>query len=680
MAAAFGKPPTPVHASSGLNIAHPPGLLKGASYQDASPTGHTATAATAASAAYPRSVSTAGLSPSDRASPALEKEYKTKPERPKMKLFSKPKSIAISRDKDLDKRDRPLPSPNKMGIYGPSPLPQMYTASTTSLSDPATLGPTSGLYPAGNGSTATLLPPEEVNQPSEKPKHHFLSRQKLKLRDRDDGRHHPSSSSGFSGSTAAPSNTAQSLYTFPPPSPGYTATSFAKTVSGLDILHGGRALREKKREEKASAAAAAAAARDEDLILAMSDWPGSLYSGLGGLASHPGAPKPGGFSLAGGSGLGLVDGTAQINLPGLGLAGMTYDDAWPYLNTKLLALFEGEPLRLPIEGCNKLVLYVFDARDFRIRCINADRRVKSSAHIQRCVQSRTPHTIIEDLHGLLHAGFSSLNSTRRRNFDERLVPSLAELWLAVFGTILPYLQAAFLPLDHEFKGTGPVLGPREASDFWRALPDGSSEMPLAETLDVRRIVLIVFRDLVILSRYNRLQAVFSRLSLASINGSLHVFGSGSDGHPGDRPGTAASLDPGFASYNSQGSTLLNESGGSLGARSRATSNTSSAFGGAPSPAIEPFPSPPAHFTSAPQVSPPSGSYSDPTDSARVTETVGRMLQCVSVLAALRTGDDAQQKMEELAKSLKHNWLGRGRTGRNRKGFVGTKLTGSGGRL
>ena len=262
MAAAFGKPPTPVHGSSGLNIAHPPGLLKRSSDQDASPGGYTATAATAASAAYPRSMSTAGLPPSDRALPGpLEKEHKTKAERPKMKLFSKPKSIAISRDKDLERRDRPLPSPNKMGIYGPSPLPQMYTASTTTLTDAATLGPTSGIYLAGNRSTAPLLSPEDVNPASEKPKHHFLSRQKLKLRDKDDARHHLPSSSATSGSTAAQSNPAQASHIFPPSSPGYTATSFARTVSGLDILHGGRALREKKREEKASAPGPAAAAR-----------------------------------------------------------------------------------------------------------------------------------------------------------------------------------------------------------------------------------------------------------------------------------------------------------------------------------------------------------------------------------------------------------------------------------
>lgn len=50
-----------------------------------------------------------------------------------------------------------------------------------------------------------------------------------------------------------------------------------------------------------------------------------------------------------------------------------------------------------------------------------------------------------------------------------------------------------------------------------------------------------------------------------------------------------------------------------------------------------------------------------------------MLQCVSVLASIQSGDDAQGKMEDLAKALKLNWLGRGRTGRNRRGFVGGRV-------
>lgn len=50
-----------------------------------------------------------------------------------------------------------------------------------------------------------------------------------------------------------------------------------------------------------------------------------------------------------------------------------------------------------------------------------------------------------------------------------------------------------------------------------------------------------------------------------------------------------------------------------------------------------------------------------------------MLQCISVLASVQTGDAAQERIEILSKSLKHNWLGRGRTGRDRRGFVGAKI-------
>ena len=63
------------------------------------------------------------------------------------------------------------------------------------------------------------------------------------------------------------------------------------------------------------------------------------------------------------------------------------------------------------------------------------------------------------------------------------------------------------------------------------------------------------------------------------------------------------------------------------------------------------------------------------DSAKVTETVGRMLQCVSVLVSLQSGDESQEKMGRVGKELKYNWLGRGRTGRQRQGFVGPRRGG-----
>ncbi|KAI4255664.1 MAG: hypothetical protein L6R42_006622, partial [Xanthoria sp. 1 TBL-2021] len=270
----------------------------------------------------------------------------------------------------------------------------------------------------------------------------------------------------------------------------------------------------------------------------------------------------------------------------------------------------------------------------------------------RCVARRTPNIIIEDLRDLLQTGFASLDHSLSIVPEHRMVPRLVDVWLLVFGTILPYVQAVFLPLDLEFKGRGSIMSPREAADFWGADPD-SANAAFGSEFDVRRIVLLSYRDNVILPRHDSLKATFSRLSLESINPSVSLVSESPD--PA-RPSTAASLDPGLSSFNSQGSTLIGD-----GNRSRATSNLSA-------PELPPFASPP--FS---RRHPSSQQEQLDTSSTQVTETVGRMLQCVSVLASVQSRDDSQIKMEALAKELKLNWLGRGRTGRNRRGFVGTRV-------
>ncbi|KAI9871362.1 MAG: hypothetical protein M1830_002987 [Pleopsidium flavum] len=588
--------------------------------------GLTTAATTAANAAFPRHSHISGVvSPSEN---QPEKEQKLKSERSKIKLFSKPKHIAINRDKDQDRNDRPLGSPNKIGPPGPSGLSKTINASTTSLADSTTSG-SSSLYTAPNASTSTLVPLDRlITFEKEKAhKHHFLSRQKHKLKDKDDHHNLPLSSASSNSKPLDP-HAPQSLYSFAPSSP--SAASFAKSMSGLDLRHGGRALREKKKEEKASAAATASASgldtSNRELETSNSEraeWLGS--SSLPSTAGQNlcGAPTASNASIFGGiQSLHGGDALSQTGLQGFGLTGMTPDDAWDFLKAKLLIVFEGEDLRLPVEDFNRLV----------------------SVHIQRCVQKRAPTIIMEDLHELLHTGFSSLEHNLRGIPDERLVPHLVDMWLFVFGTILPYMQAVFLPLDLEFKGHGSIMTSREAAEFWGATLN-SSDDALGNELDVRRIVLVSYRDTVILPRYESLKAIFSRLSLESINAGFDLSSTSPDG---GRPGTAASLDPGLASFNSQDSTLL---GDSEGARSRATSNTSA-------PDFPSFRSP----RSRPVM-----------DSAKVTEMVGRMLQCVSVLASVQSGDDAQDKMEGLSKELKHNWLGRGRTGRNRRGFVGTRI-------
>lgn len=116
-------------------------------------------------------------------------------------------------------------------------------------------------------------------------------------------------------------------------------------MSGLDLRHGGRALREKKKEEKSDAL------RESELSYQNSnDWPGPSSLGSAGATSYLGSTSSGYPSS--------IYGLEAQDLGKYGLNNMTADDAWPFLKAKLLIIFEGEDLRLPVEDFNRLVTYV----------------------------------------------------------------------------------------------------------------------------------------------------------------------------------------------------------------------------------------------------------------------------------------------------------------------------------
>ncbi|KAH7021427.1 HbrB-like-domain-containing protein [Microdochium trichocladiopsis] len=608
-----------------------------------------ANATAAASTVFPKSPVTSPSFP-DQPPPLPDKPAKL--EKSKVKLFSRPKKIETK----SDTREKPLPSPGKIGSALASLQRGNY--STTSLADPSP-----SFYNLANSSSATIRAVESTDKEKEK-KPHFLSRQKHKLTSKDD--YHLPLSSAASNSRPVDPNAPAPLYNFNlPPSPGLNS-NFSKSVSGLDLRHGGRALREKRKEDKLETR------QDNESsfnVGGSNDWAGP--SSLGTIT-------PSFFDS--------VDGTKY------GLNNMSIDDAWPYLRAKLLSIFEGEDLRITIEDLNRVV----------------------TMHIQYCIVRRSAYIIIDDLRDLLSTGFSSLDHTLRKTPEDRLIPALVELWLFTFTSILPYLQAVFLPLDLEFQGCGPLLNGDQARDFWGGVLAASpapgsqpSYEPASSVLDVRRLVLTAYRDKVILPRYDKLKTIFSRLSLEHLPSSFGSLGlqqppplhdgmgslsSSPSDYYGARPGTAMSLDPSNGSYNSSSTTLFGE--GSNPSRSRAISNVSYASGGSDPMSVggsggashRPFtPQAGAGITL--------GSLREQNveDSKQITEMVGRMLQCMSVLASvgnspgsntladpsllstLSGADEGSKMMSELGRLLKLNWLGRGRTGRNRRGMVGGRV-------
>ena len=605
------------------------------------------------------------------------------------KLFSsKPKNIKV--DNMLSGKDQALPSPGKIGIgiHSSQALNRMMMAgSTTSLVDSGTNSSNASLYSSANASTSTLVPPRNDSLPEkkeEKHKHHFLSRQKHKLKDQD-GFALPLSSASSNSKPTNPS-APEPLYSFAPSSPGHSS-SFANSVTGLDLRHGGRHLRRAKKEEKAAAFLDAQLEppyreRNQSFSTERSEWP-SLSSSI---TTTPNMATPGQT---------ISHTTEMLHLgSSFGINGLSPDDAWPLLKARVLLIFEGEDPRPPVEDFNALV----------------------TVHIKRCIHKRSPIILIEDLNELLQTGFGSLDQTLRHVPDDRLIPHLVEMWLVVFTTILPFLQAVFLPLDLEFRGSG-IMTSAQAAEFWGVmLPDEMNtkspehrNIPILGELEVRRITLLMFRDIVILPRYEALMAIFSRLSLENLNAGLESPSpipdgvmSGQQQQQQQRPGTAGSSsgDMAMGSLNStsqssggylESTTSITSSTFAASTRSRATSNTSAgSFSSNPSqhpPTSNPYQLHPLHPTISHLHPPPTTSHSSnynnapsslrqtPMDSTKVTETVGRMLQCVSVLVSLQSSDDAQDKISRLSKELKYNWLGRGRTGRQRQGFVGPRSRG-----
>lgn len=81
--------------------------------------------------------------------------------------------------------------------------------------------------------------------------------------------------------------------------------------------------------------------------------------------------------------------------------------------------------------------------------------------------------------------------------DEKSIPRLVDIWSLLFGKVLPYFEAVFLPLQQEFKGVGTVMSAKESREFFGGMEG---------TLDVRRLVLMSFRDNVVLPLHDRLRS------------------------------------------------------------------------------------------------------------------------------------------------------------------------------
>lgn len=156
------------------------------------------------------------------------------------------------------------------------------------------------------------------------------------------------------------------------------------------------------------------------------------------------------------------------------------DESWALLRSRVLPLFQGEGLRVPVEDLNDLVTMHLN---FKIQ--------------QQNIQA---HDIIQEFKDLTKLGMQKLNnSLQKASNDSKLILRLVELWQFFFSQVLPYWEAVFLPLQLEFEGSGHTLSPQMARDYWATLHENP------ELLSTRRMTLLGFRDWVIIPHIDKLQ-------------------------------------------------------------------------------------------------------------------------------------------------------------------------------
>lgn len=180
------------------------------------------------------------------------------------------------------------------------------------------------------------------------------------------------------------------------------------------------------------------------------------------------------------------------------------DDNWPLICARVLPLFNGEGLRQPIEDLNRLV----------------------STHLRRLIERHEQSHLVEDLTELFDTGTRSLDNNLAALPDEKLVSRLSEIWVFYFSTVLPYLEATFLPItiefanspasyfsdpsslhDQSFAGTGHAT--TASSTSGKATGGRGS---VAGSVSIHSLACKSYRDILILPLHSRLLPIFTTLS------------------------------------------------------------------------------------------------------------------------------------------------------------------------
>lgn len=174
----------------------------------------------------------------------------------------------------------------------------------------------------------------------------------------------------------------------------------------------------------------------------------------------------------------LIPSSVMISGPG------AWNELWQTLCFQVVTLFNSEDPRTMIEEVNENV----------------------SDHVRRCLErspARASDALSKDLYALCTTGISVLNTKLEQiteSDDVRLLESLVDLWKRFHWRILPYLEAFFIPLQTDATLISLTRG-----------GDNPNSSLRTEPINVSRIILMAFRDQLLLTRSERLFMAFVQM-------------------------------------------------------------------------------------------------------------------------------------------------------------------------
>ncbi|CBQ73150.1 conserved hypothetical protein [Sporisorium reilianum SRZ2] len=291
----------------------------------------------------------------------------------------------------------------------------------------------------------------------------------------------------LAGSEAGPSSSSSSSAT------GYYPSSASSSALAAD-RHGSNSV---------SGGAGAGGAMDR---------PG--YSSSPGVGSTLGAPHTPNTQFTGSGTPGNLAGATSPNPAGLTfpIGPGTSSDTWQMICIRVLPLFNGEALRTSIEELNEMV----------------------GLHVRKTLdrgQSHAIESLTLNLMSLTSTGTLTLNSKLQGLEDTRLLLRLVEVWTFFLGQVLPYCEACFLPFhtdptlrslvaassSYGVSGSSNVGSFSTSTHFTQsgaaAMLSGAANVNQdLQRIDVRKILLVVFRDQVLMPIYERLLYLFAHLT------------------------------------------------------------------------------------------------------------------------------------------------------------------------